>query len=161
MDLSSSRKPPNLQLLVPISKNIRPNQIHSDYSFPIFSKGKIVVSRSMEKIRGSNSSREICTGKNILGGSKENVVQRALEERKIKKSYTSTRIAPELNLFYSKKHRIADFGQYPGRDFRDLSGARDMGGLGSSRIGNTQWDIGKQKFMRTKVYGDILKKRKN
>ena len=160
MDLSSSRKPPNLDSLVPISKNIKPNQIYNDYSFPIFSCGKMIVSSSMEKSRLSKSNRELSTVKYTPGHSKGNVVQRALEERKSKRFNTmNTRIVPELNLFFSKKPRIVDFVPYSVKSYKELSVIGDMGGLGSSRIGGTEWENEKQKQQRIKFYANRLKKK--
>jgi hypothetical protein len=145
---------PKLENFIPINKTLNQNQIHKDYTHSFQNVGSYIASNTPRQENDLIMEKYVSFA---ASATKSNAIQKALEERKINKSASTSELFPRESLCYSKKPRIIKFTPYTSRDYRYLETPVVLGGLGSWRIGTNEWEIEKEKLDRGKRYSKMVK----
>ncbi|OMJ83816.1 hypothetical protein SteCoe_15227 [Stentor coeruleus] len=144
--------------ITPISKNLKQNQIHNDYTHCLSSTGYMIASSSVSTPFKSELSLfpDYLPEKKLLKSSTMNCIEKAIAARASYKPENVIKEEPE-GLYFSKKPRFVEYTPYSARDYNEIKKFPETGGLGAWRIGSLQWENERTRRIRMKTYSQNLK----
>ena len=148
-----------LEKFTPINKDIKPTQIYTDYTSPLSSRVHASIPKIDQNLSSSKSASYICGVKYKLTDIKTNIIQKALEEKKIEKLKVRNAKKKITLQSIKKPRRVIDINHESIKKITNNSKVSESGEIWLHRSIGLERETERKKKEMNRKYSNILKKR--